>query len=65
MGVDDIEVTPPSIRRIARCRTPDCPAKNQPFEVVLYENHGDPKYVAVCGQCGDTITDLREIGPAT
>lgn len=64
MGAEGIELTPPSVHRVARCRTTDCPAKDQPFEVELYENAGDPKYVAVCGRCGDTITDLSEVEPA-
>lgn len=61
MGDQDLEMTPPSIRRLARCHTPGCLAEDQTFEVTLYENVAEPKYIAVCGQCGGTITDLSEV----
>ncbi|GGW95330.1 hypothetical protein GCM10010341_15660 [Streptomyces noursei] len=60
MGDLDLEMTPPSIQRIARCHTKGCPTVDQPFKVTLYENAGEPKYIAVCGRCGHTITDLDE-----
>ncbi|MGG7574078.1 hypothetical protein [Streptomyces sirii] len=50
---------------MAQCHTEDCPAAAaEPCEVLLYENVGEPKYIAVCGQCGEIITDLTEV-PST
>ncbi len=62
MGTQDVETRPPSVRRMAKCHTEGCPAAAaEPCEAVLYENVGEPKYIAVCGQCGEIITDLTEV----
>lgn len=57
----DTSDLPPSVRLIAVCRTPGCPAEGQEHEGTYYP-YGDydpPRYMGQCGPCQQPITDLR------
>lgn len=53
----DEEAMPHSVRRIAVCRTDECPVADTGYEVTLY----GPNYTCVCGRCGQPHTELIEV----
>ncbi|WP_169317286.1 hypothetical protein [Actinacidiphila oryziradicis] len=52
----DEETTP--VAMVATCQTAGCPVDGVPFNATLYANAAPPIYRAVCGQCGQIVTDL-------
>ena len=51
------DTLPPSVRRTATCRTPDCAVAGIPYRAVPY----GPNWACVCGRCGQLHTDLADI----
>jgi hypothetical protein len=51
------EVMPPSVLRIAVCRTDGCPVAGTGYEVTLY----GPSYASVCGRCGQPQAEFTEV----
>lgn len=46
------------VHMIATCHTPGCPVAEQPVNALMYPNPVEPTYRAVCGRCGQPVTDL-------
>jgi hypothetical protein len=57
MAATEEESLPPSVLRLAVCRTEGCAVEGTAFEVVLY----GPSYACVCGRCGQPHTDLTDV----
>lgn len=49
---------PTPVAMICTCRTPGCVACGIACAVEMYPNAAPPVYRAVCGQCGQTVTDI-------
>jgi hypothetical protein len=49
---------PTPVYFVATCRTEGCVVQDQGFRMPFYPNAVAPIYRGVCGQCGQTVTDL-------
>ncbi|MFB7327129.1 hypothetical protein [Streptomyces sp. NPDC056190] len=54
--MDEGEVEPVMMKII--CHTVGCPVAEETFTEPMCPNASPPTFRAVCGQCGQTVTDL-------
>lgn len=45
----------------ATCHTPGCPNEGRTFKTLMYPSETPPTFRAVCGQCGQPITDITPL----
>lgn len=51
-----MEVEP--VKMAVTCHTAGCPVDGQTFVVDMYPNETEPIWRAVCGRCGNPVTDI-------
>ncbi|MFB8120636.1 hypothetical protein ACFQ6U_13610 [Streptomyces sp. NPDC056465] len=57
------EIEPTSALMIVTCRTPDCLYENEPFQVRMYPNAGEPVWAATCAGCSSLVSDIVPATP--